>query len=102
MRLKQPIHTNCKVKRKMEIVKNAQKTALKKADITKKMCKTIKRGEIAEFGTWVAIYKCRSIERNKIRSSGTAGRFGECLLQRIKRRGNYGINKRTHRSFYEG
>ena len=25
MRLKQPIHTNCKVKRKMEIVKNAQK-----------------------------------------------------------------------------
>lgn len=58
--------------------------------------------EFAEFGTWVAIYKCRSIERNKIRSSGTAGRFRECLLQRIKRRGNYGINKRTYRSFYEG
>lgn len=31
------------------------------------MCKTIKRGEFAEFGTWVAIYKCRSIERNKIK-----------------------------------
>lgn len=78
------------------------KNSSQKGKYNQKMYKTIKRGEFAEFGTWVAIYKCRSIERNKIRSSGTAGRFGECLLQRIKRRGNYGINKRTHRSFYEG